>query len=123
MRKFIFSAAAIYLLLQIAMTGSSCKHEPLLDDELLPADTTPADTTPVDTGVPCDPNVVYFNQQVLPILISNCSFNGCHDSVSHEEGVILMPYESVMATGGVESLAHLTIERISGFPEAFLGKN
>lgn len=49
----------------------------------------------------CDPNTIYFQQQVLPILASNCAMSGCHDVASHEEGVILTSYEYVMATGDI----------------------
>jgi mono/diheme cytochrome c family protein len=51
--------------------------------------------------VPCDPTKIYFQQQVLPILISNCAMSNCHDDASHKEGVILTSYEKVMNTGGV----------------------
>lgn len=96
----------------------SCQHEPLFDDPIVgmnPIDTTsnpvdtmsnPVDTNIVDTtnmGVPCDPDVIYFDQEVLPILISNCAFSGCHDAASAEDGVILESYETVMQTADVEA--------------------
>ena len=59
----------------------SCKHVPLFDDIIDSVDTTsnPIDTMPVDkTGIPCDPDVIYFEQDVLPMLICNCAFSGCH---------------------------------------------
>ena len=28
----------------------------------------------------CDPNVTYFNKDILPLLNSNCAMSGCHDS-------------------------------------------
>ncbi|HPG11952.1 MAG TPA: c-type cytochrome, partial [Chitinophagaceae bacterium] len=49
----------------------------------------------------CDPDKVYFEQQVLPILISNCAMSGCHDNASHQDGVILTSYQTVMATADV----------------------
>jgi hypothetical protein len=49
-------------------------------------------------GVPCDPNTVYFQNQVLPILISNCAKAGCHDANSRQDGVELTSYQSVMNT-------------------------
>ncbi len=48
------------------------------------------------TTVPCDSDSVYFNLQILPILVSNCSSSGCHDVASHEDGVILTSYDEVM---------------------------
>lgn len=85
----------------------SCTHSPLLpDDDFTPVDTTgnPIDTTGGDTtssGTPCDPNIVYFNIQVLPILRSNCAKSGCHDEITHEDGVVLTSYENVMNTADV----------------------
>lgn len=52
-------------------------------------------------AAPCDSNKVYFQQQVLPILLSNCAMSGCHDAASHQDGVILTSYQSVMATADV----------------------
>lgn len=71
----------------------SCKHEiPVLPDS----------TTAVgDSSTPCDPNKVYFQQQVLPILVSNCAQGGCHDAASHREGVNLTSYNYTMSTGGI----------------------
>ena len=41
---------------------------------------------------------IYFQQQVLPILVSNCAMSGCHDDATHKEGVVLTSYQKVMAT-------------------------
>lgn len=50
---------------------------------------------------PCDPSKIYFQQQVLPILVSNCALSGCHDDASHQDGVILTSYAKVIATAEV----------------------
>ena len=90
MRKSTTMRASLFALLLLA-TGS-CKHE-------LPE---PVDGTDPGAGnLPCDPGKVYFNQQVLPILVSNCTLSGCHDDASHEEGVVLTSYDKVMATGEI----------------------
>lgn len=52
-------------------------------------------------GITCDSTKIYFQQQVLPILLSNCAMSGCHDDASHQDGVILTTYEKVMSTGDV----------------------
>lgn len=70
----------------------SCKHE-------LPEPAGGGGTNP--PGAACSPDSVYFQQQVLPIFISNCSMSGCHDAASHQDGVILTSYSSIMSTGGV----------------------
>ena len=51
-----------------------------------------------DTSTPCDATKIYFQQQVLPILVSNCAMSGCHDDATHKEGVVLTSYQKVMAT-------------------------
>ena len=87
----------IYFLLAaiaIALMIGSCKHE----IPIIPPDSS---TTSGDTSTACDPNKVYFQQQVLPILVSNCAKSGCHDNASHKEGIILTSYNSTMSTGGV----------------------
>ncbi len=101
MRKFLVLATGLYLILQMATLGTSCKHEPLFDD-VVPIDTTgnPIDTTP--QGTPCDPDLVYFETQVLPILISNCAMSGCHNAASAQEDVVLDSYANVMSTGEIE---------------------
>lgn len=49
----------------------------------------------------CDPDVVYFERDVLPILIANCTRSGCHDAASAQNGVVLTSYDHVMATADV----------------------
>lgn len=98
-----------FLLFALAMSLStySCKHDPTMPaEDIMPVDTTATDTTgnPVDTtdmGTPCDSNTVYFNQQILPILQSNCAFSGCHDAATAQDGVVLESYEQVMQTADV----------------------
>lgn len=84
---------------------TSCKHE-LLEDPGNGGGTNPPDTTivyPPDTtsGDTCDPNLIYFELEVLPILQSNCAFSGCHDAASAQDGVILTDYANVMSTAKV----------------------
>lgn len=86
---------------------TSCKHD-LIDDAggngtTNPPDTTivyPPDTTSLDT---CDPDIVYFEYDILPILQSNCAFSGCHDASSAKDGVILNNYQNTISTGDVRA--------------------
>jgi mono/diheme cytochrome c family protein len=60
-------------------------------------------TPPPDPTHPCDPDTIYFEMDVLPILNSSCAkspHNGmnCHDSYA-EEDVRLDSYAAVMASG------------------------
>ncbi len=102
MRSLIFSVFVTVFL--VTMFLPSCRHELVLPLTTDPTDTIPP--PPVDTadlsGIPCDPDTVYFQNQVLPLLISQCSKSGCHDVQSHKEGVVLVDYQRVMNTGEVK---------------------
>ena len=45
--------------------------------------------------VNCSPDTIYFQQSVLPLITSNCAMSGCHDAISHKEGVILTDYTNI----------------------------
>lgn len=85
----------------IIIGAASCKHDGLspLDDDDMMIDTIP--NTGGGGGTPCDPNVVYFELEILPLLRSRCAFSGCHDAASAQDGVVLTSYERVMATADV----------------------
>ena len=95
----------ITVLLLISATAllnyTACKREPVYYGDLYstPIDTTGGGVTPVDH--PCSPDSVYFTQQVLPMLQSNCAMSGCHDAASHKEGVIMDSYTNVRNTSGI----------------------
>lgn len=95
---FLIVIAGIFWLCNL----SSCRHSPImLDDDEMMIDTT---ENPMDTilSEPCDSNVVYFELEILPILVSNCAFSGCHDAASAQDGVILDSYANVITTADVE---------------------
>jgi hypothetical protein len=104
-----FMNAIQLLMILTVMIISSCIHEPLVTPENPgpDPDPDPIDTTdnPIDTsaqGVPCDPDIVYFNMEVLPLLRSNCAKSGCHDAITHEEDIILDSYQNVMNSGVIK---------------------
>jgi len=88
---------ATYLIFVICllMAISGCKH-PIPEGPGVDPNAPPVVVTV------CDPNVVYFQQQILPLLLSNCAFSGCHDAASHQDGVILDSYWNIINTGDVE---------------------
>lgn len=51
----------------------------------------------------CDPDTVYFKQDVLPLLRSNCAKSGCHNEETAKHGVILNSYENLMSTVEMEN--------------------
>jgi len=91
---------AIILFVLVLIFIGSCRHEiPGSSVSITP--TTPPPTIG-NVNTPCDPNKIYFQQQVLPILVSNCAKSGCHDNASHRDGVILTSFASVIQTADVE---------------------
>lgn len=86
------------LVISLMLFISSCVHEPL-NGPIDPGDGT--DTTM--TNIPCDENIIYFELDVLPILVSNCAFSGCHNSGTAADGIILSSYASVMASDVVRA--------------------
>lgn len=81
--------------------GSGCKHMPLMDtDPIEPMDTTMVVDTTV-MGEPCEPDVVYFERDILPILIGNCTSAGCHNANDAADGVNLTTYDQVINTADV----------------------
>jgi hypothetical protein len=78
----------IFLLLILA----SCKHD-------IPVQVS---EPPVSGGEQtCSADTVYFQNKVLPLINSSCAMSGCHDAITHKEGVNLTTYGNIMATGGV----------------------
>lgn len=74
----------------ILMDLASCRHDPFFDNPIPGGvDTSSVDTTTSDTSTTgmsgCDPDSVYFNRDVLPLIISSCATSGCHDEITHEE--------------------------------------
>ncbi|MDX5513732.1 MAG: c-type cytochrome [Hymenobacteraceae bacterium] len=93
--RFIRIFAGICMLALVAQLYG-CKHEPPVQ----PANPAANDNTPTDEG-DCDPDVVYFERDVLPILVSNCAMDGCHDAQTAEDGVRLYGYNEVINTADV----------------------
>lgn len=95
-RQFVYLILMSVLLLFIY----SCKHSAI---QLTDTGSGSGNTGGGSSSTPCDPSKIYFQQQVLPILISNCAMSGCHDDASHEEGVVLTSYQKVMVTADVSA--------------------
>jgi hypothetical protein len=51
----------------------------------------------------CDPDTVYFQNDILPLLLSSCGTNGCHDEGTAQEGIILTSYLHVMQSDVVKA--------------------
>jgi uncharacterized membrane protein len=72
----------IYLVLTtITIFAISCHYDPIVV---------------IDSSKPCNPDTVYFKNDILPIFIANCAKSGCHDAISKKEGVQTTDYTSIM---------------------------
>lgn len=74
---------------------AACKHEPLL----APVDPLEDDGVvipPPPPEVVCDPDTVYFAQDILPLLISSCANPDCHDAIDPEDDIRLYNYDHII---------------------------
>jgi hypothetical protein len=44
----------------------------------------------------CSPDTVYFVNDIMPLISSNCTMSGCHDAITHADGVDLTSYTKIM---------------------------
>ena len=100
--------------LAVLLLAISC-----LNDKNLPSPTTNGTDTNAGTVtnpstpavVTCSPDTVYFNQTILPLITSNCAMSGCHDAISHKEGVILTDYTHIRAYSSTTNPSGSTLYR------------
>ena len=64
----------------------------------------------VGSTKPCDPDSIYFVNNILPILSSNCAMSGCHDAITAEKDIILTDYFNVIASGVIDPFDPLNSE-------------
>lgn len=101
--------AALFCIFIAVLLVTRCRHQP---PEPPPGGVGVVDTTGggVDTSITepppppvlCDPDTVYFQQTVLPLLVSNCAIPGCHDPGTAEDGVVLTNYDNIIESGDVD---------------------
>jgi len=65
----------------------ACTHEPTDPNAGVP---------PPTVSINCNPDTVYFTNEVMPIIASNCAMSGCHDAVTRADGVELTNYTKIM---------------------------
>jgi hypothetical protein len=52
-------------------------------------------------GHPCDPDSVYFQNTILPLIASSCATTGCHNQLTDEQDILLIDYASIIAYGEI----------------------
>ncbi len=95
------------------MLTYSCKHEPDFVEVVIPP-------PPVYTGA-CNPDTVYFENHISPILATRCGLSSCHDDETQQSDIIMMDYATLMNSGIVipgDSLGSLMYQMINGLGSA-----
>lgn len=46
---------------------------------------------------PCDPNKVYYQNDILPLVSSSCAKSGCHDAATKADNLDLSTYDGLMS--------------------------
>jgi mono/diheme cytochrome c family protein len=86
------------LCLAIALTTAiilfhACRHE-------IPDNTGSGNggggNNPPPTTNPCSADTVYFVNEIMPIISSNCTMSGCHDNITHAGGIDYTSYTKIM---------------------------
>lgn len=90
-----FSSIILVSAFFVLAINTSCKHE---SDQItdIPADTTSSNQNK------CNPDSIYFAQEILPIFQSTCAMSGCHDVASHKKDIILDTYAHILSTGKIK---------------------
>lgn len=83
----------VIFILTCSIVGlSSCTHKDEIETYV-----------PLEVDTLCDPNTVYFVNDIQPILNSNCAYSQCHDNISQKDGVDLSAYDKIISTGEVKA--------------------
>ena len=98
MKTIIGKCTPIFIATLTALTVFSCTKYQIPRNQI----TGPAPNTgPIDVST-CDPDTVYFQNSILPLLTSSCGMTGCHDEISHRHGITLTNYASIINTGNIK---------------------
>ena len=80
----------------IAMLVITCKHEILPKDGNNNNNGNGNGNNPPGNTNTCSADTVYFGNTILPLISSGCAMSGCHDPVTHKEGLVLNSYAGIM---------------------------
>lgn len=86
--KFIYP---IGLLAAVLLLLNACRHELLTPNP----GSGNSGGNPPPTSL-CSPDTAYFVNDIMPIIASNCTMSGCHDNITHADGVNLTSYTNII---------------------------
>ncbi len=98
MRKVRFSEAPVVAFTFIVLVIASCTNYQIKNDVFIDDSSNPESELQSN----CDPDTVYFQNTILPLVVSSCATTGCHDKKSHRDGIILTDYSSIIKTGKIK---------------------
>lgn len=73
----------------ILIATQACKHEIIIEQD--PGNMNQGGVT----SKICNPDTVYFQRDIQPLIVSSCAMPGCHDAITAEEDVILDSYKTI----------------------------
>ena len=97
--KSIFSKCTPIIVTLITLLALSCTKYQISGNQV--AEQEPG-LEPITVST-CDPDTAYFQNSILPLVVSSCATTGCHDQASHKDGVILTDYASIIKTGEIKA--------------------
>lgn len=71
----------------LAIILNSCRHQILNNGN---------EVVVIPSASTCSTDTVYFINDIMPIISSNCTMSGCHDNISHKDGVNLTTYSNII---------------------------
>lgn len=80
----------------IIMTLFACRHQLPFSDDPVGGNNGNNGGGSNSGGGACSPDSVYFVNEIMPIISSNCTMSGCHDATSHADGVNLTNYSYIV---------------------------
>lgn len=86
---------SLFVIVLAVLFFISCEHQPIkVNNQNNGTDTTGT------TSNPCSKDTVYFVNEILPMLNSNCAQSGCHDAITHAEDIVLNSYATIVGSKG-----------------------
>lgn len=99
MRILISFMVSLTFVSIMIFSTTSCKHD-IVSGGVNPVDTSGTSPNSSSTsGWKCSADTVYFQYDVLPILVSKCAVSGCHDAITKEDGYQFTDYATSVKKG------------------------
>jgi len=83
-----------FLLFVIIILAFDCRHQ--LDEVIINQSNNGGGGGIPQAVSTCSPDTVYFANEIMPIISSNCTMSGCHDIITHAGDINLTTYNNIM---------------------------